>query len=90
MVAGFTGGLGGKESACNIGDMGSIPGSGRSSGGGRGTPVFLPGESYGQRSWASYSPEGCKESDMTERLSPHASDSSSAVRSVLSFFSSSR
>ena len=32
MVAGFTGGLGGKESACNIGDMGSIPGSGRSPG----------------------------------------------------------
>ena len=47
-------------------DTGSIPGSGRSSGGGHGTPVFLPGESYGQRSLASYSPEGCKESDMTE------------------------
>ena len=47
-------------------DTGSIPGSGRSSGGGCGTPVFLPGESYGQRSLASYSPEGRKESDMTE------------------------
>ena len=32
MVAGFAGGLGGKESACNIGDPGSIPGSGRSPG----------------------------------------------------------
>ena len=32
-------------------------------------PVFLPGESPGQRSLASYSPSGCKESDMTERLS---------------------
>ena len=31
------------------------------------TPVFLPGESHGQRSLASYSPWGCKESDMTER-----------------------
>ena len=25
------------------------------------TPVFLPGESHGQRSLISYSPEGCKE-----------------------------
>ena len=33
------------------------------------TPVFLPGEFYGQRSLAGYSPWGCKESDMTERLS---------------------
>ena len=31
-------------------------------------PVFLPGESHGQRSLASYSPWGCKESDTTERL----------------------
>ena len=30
------------------------------------TPVFLPGESYGQRSLADYSPQGLKESDMTE------------------------
>ena len=30
------------------------------------TPVFLPGESHGQRSLAGYSPEGCKESDTTE------------------------
>ena len=33
------------------------------------TPEFLPGESHGQRSLASYSPWGGKESDMTERLS---------------------
>src|SRR5574340_1103377 len=32
------------------------------------TPVFLPGESHGQRSLAGYSPWGCKESDTTERL----------------------
>ena len=31
-------------------------------------PVFLPGESHGQRSLVGYSPWGCKESDMTERL----------------------
>ena len=30
------------------------------------TPVFLPGKSHGQRSLASYSPWGHKESDMTE------------------------
>ena len=33
------------------------------------TPVFLPGESHGQRSLASYNPWGHKESDMTEQLS---------------------
>ena len=32
------------------------------------TPVFLPGESNGQRSLASYSPWGHKESDTTEQL----------------------
>ena len=30
------------------------------------TPVFLPAESHGPRSLAGYSPQGCKESDMTE------------------------
>ena len=29
-------------------------------------PAFLPGESHGQWSLASYSPWGCKESNMTE------------------------
>ena len=32
------------------------------------TPVFLPGESHGQRSLAGYSAQGHKESDMTEQL----------------------
>ena len=31
------------------------------------TPVFLTGESHEQRSLAGYSPQGCKELDMTER-----------------------
>ena len=35
------------------------------------TPVFLSGESHGQRSLAGYSPQGCKESDTTERLHTH-------------------
>ena len=29
------------------------------------TPVFLPGESHGQRSLEGYSPSGCEELDMT-------------------------
>ena len=32
------------------------------------TPVFLPGESHGQRSLVGYSPRGHKDSDTTERL----------------------
>ena len=32
------------------------------------TPVFLPGDSHGQRSLVGYSPQGHKESDKTERL----------------------
>ena len=34
----------------------------------RPTPVFLPGESRGQRNLVGYSPWDCKESDTTERL----------------------
>ena len=46
-------------------DIGSIPGSGRSPGE-EPTPVFLHGESHGQRSLAGYSPQGHKESDKAE------------------------
>jgi len=45
MILGFPGGSSGKESACNAGDLGSIPGSGRSPGEGKGYPL--------QYSWAS-------------------------------------
>ena len=34
-------------------------------------PVFLPGESHGQRSLVGYSPWSCKELDMTEWLGTH-------------------
>ena len=63
----FPGGSDGKESACNAGDLGSIPVSGRSPGEGKwqSTPLFLPGELHGQRSFAGYSPWGHKESYMT-------------------------
>ena len=30
------------------------------------TPVFLPGESHGQRNLVDYSSQGCRESSMTE------------------------
>ena len=35
----FPGGSDGKESACNVGDLGSIPGTGRSPGEGNGNPL---------------------------------------------------
>ena len=58
-----------KESASNAGDTGSIPGSGRSPGGGHeNQSLFLSGKSHRQRSLAGYSPWDRKESDMTERL----------------------
>ena len=66
---GVPGGSDGKESACNAGNLGSIPGLGRPPGEGNSyIPVFWPGEFHGQRSLAGYSPWGHKESDMTEGL----------------------
>ena len=39
-MRGFPGGSDGKKSACNAGDIGSIPGSGRSPGEGNGYPLL--------------------------------------------------
>ena len=65
----FTGSSDGKGSACNVGDLGSIPGSKRSlEKGMEPTPVFLPGEFHGQRSLACYSPLGSAELDTAEQL----------------------
>ena len=66
--------LSGKEYACSTGttgDVGSIPGSGRSPGRGHGNPLQYSclDNPHGQRSLVSYSPWSLKESDMTERLS---------------------
>ena len=63
--------LSGKESACSTGDsrnMGSIPGSGRSPGGGHGNPLQYSclENPHGQRSLGGYSPWGHKELDTTE------------------------
>ena len=52
-------------------DAGLSPGLGRSSGVGNGTPLqraFLPGKYHGQRNLASYSPWGCKESNVTDHV----------------------
>ena len=38
-LSGFPGGSDGKVSVCNAGDLGSIPGSGRSPGEGNGNPL---------------------------------------------------
>ena len=67
---GFPGGSDGKESACNVGDLGLIPGFGRSPRGGHGNPLQCSclENPHGQRSLMGYSPWGHKESDMTERL----------------------
>ena len=56
LLLGFPGGSDSKESACNVGDLGSVSGLGRCPGEGR------------QRNLAGYSPCGCKGSDTTEQL----------------------
>jgi len=65
---GFSCGSDGKESICNVGDLGSIPGLGRSPGEGHGDPLQYSclENLHGQRSLAGYSPWGHKESDTTE------------------------
>ena len=61
---GFPCGSAGKESACNAGDLGSIPGLGRSPREGKGYPLQYSGlENPMDSLW------GRKESDTTKRLS---------------------
>ena len=63
----FPGGSNGKESAYSVGDTGLTPQLGRCPEKEMApTPVFLPGESHGQRSLMGYSPWGHKELDTTE------------------------
>ena len=83
LAMGFPGDSDGKESACNTGDLSSIPGLGRFSWGRewQPTPAFLPGEFQGQRSLAGYSSWDHKESDMTKWLR-HIEDRGSRVSSI--------
>jgi len=55
-----------KESACNVGDLGSNPGLGRFPGEGKGHPLRYFGLENSRTGL--YSPWGRKESDVTERL----------------------
>ena len=68
---GFPAGSDRKESACNAGDLGSIPGLERSPEEGNCYPLQYSclENPHGQRSLASYTPWGLKELDMTEWLS---------------------
>ena len=69
-VEGFRGGSDGKESACNAGALGSIPGSGRSPGEENGYQLhysFLE-NSMDRGAWQGIVHGGHKESDTTERL----------------------
>ena len=62
------GGSDGKGSACNAGDLGSIPVLGRFLGEGYENPLQYSclENRHGQRKVVGYSPRGCKESDMTD------------------------
>ena len=73
MFKGFPGGSESKESACNVGDLGSVPGLRRSNGGGHGNPLQYSclENPHGQRSLLGYRPWGCKELDMTEWQRTH-------------------
>ena len=71
VFGGFPGDSDGKESACNVGDLGVIRGLWRSPEGGRGNPLQYSclENPLGQRNLAGYSPWGCKDCDMSEQLS---------------------
>ena len=67
-VPGFPGGSDGKESACNVGDLSSIPGSGRSPGGGKGNPLqYCCLENPTDRGARRATVHGLTELDTTER-----------------------
>ena len=60
MLMGFPCGSAGKEFICNVGNLASIPGLGRSPGEGTSYPLQYPDL---------YSPRGCRQLDTTEQLS---------------------
>ena len=70
---GFPGGSDNKESACNVRDLGSITGLGKSPRGGWGNPLQYSclENPHGQRSLVGYSARGHKHLDTTEWLSTY-------------------
>ena len=70
---GSPGGSDGKESACNVGDLGSISGLGRSSGAGHDNLLQYSclENPHGERSLAGYRPRGPTESDVTKHTQLH-------------------
>ena len=85
----FPGGSDSKESSCNMGDLGLIPGLGRSTGEGHGNPLLYSclENLQGQRGLAGYIPWGGKESDTTEWLSTHDILNSRVHQHIISLFS---
>ena len=65
MFLDFPGGSPGKESACSVGDLGLIPGLGRSPGEGKGYLL----QYFGLENFTDYIVHGVVESDTTEQLS---------------------
>ena len=65
MYMGFPGGSAGEESACNVGDLGSIPGLGRSPGEGKSYPLQYSGLENSMDCIV----RGVAESDTIEQLS---------------------
>ena len=64
-IMNFPCGSAGRDSTCNTGDLGLIPGLGRSPEEGKGYPL----QYSGLENSMDYSPWGCKESDTTKQLS---------------------
>ena len=69
-LEGFPGGSDSKESTCSAGDLGSIPGSGRSLGKGNGNPLqyYCLENPTDRGAWWATDRGVCKESDATEQL----------------------
>ena len=67
LIQGFPGSSDVKVSACNAGDLGLIPESGKSPGMATHSSILAQRIPW-MEELVGYSPWGCKESDMTERL----------------------